>query len=424
MVFLAVTDIISAVGLIASAAATAGYVRLSAPLRKKRIIFFLVTALVMLFYAGSFIGWSIYNTGRFASAHSFLRFCPLGTSFFYLQAIRFAADIYKGRIRRLPDINETLDYLLFFPRLVMGPVMTYSEHIQMQTGGKQSSERTGEGLGLFIIGLSKKLLLADTIGLVFAPLYGNLSDGTTLLMAWLTILAFALEFFFTVSGYGDMAKGIALCYGFEVPCSYKTPLLSGSLSRFGDEWNISVISWFKCLFRSMLRPGCWQYIVGTVAVWILAGMWYRPEPQIIIWGAYIGLWIGLDGYVRDKFRRVPSVINGTAFFLAMFLGWAFFSADSLAEGISAVGLLLGRSASIARAQDFYYIRSAGLIIVIAAYSATGNFSTVLGRLRRVPFLSRAIDLLGVIVQILLLLLCVVVLATNNDIMALQMKGVI
>lgn len=423
MVFLAVTDIISAAGLIASAVITAGYVRISKRLRKKRAVFFVATAFLMLFYTAGFIGGSLYSINRFENAHSFLRFCPVASSFFYIQAVRFAADIYKGRIRRLPDINATMDYLLFYPRLAMGPVMTYNEHITMQINRKQSSERMGEGLSLFIIGLSKKVLIADTIGLVFAPLYGKLSDDSTLLMAWLTVLAFALELFFVVSGYGDMAKGTALCYGFDVPVSYGSPLLSGSLSRFHDEWNISVISWFKSLFGIMLRPGRWQYIAGTVAVWIFYAMWYRPGPQMIIWGAWIGLWIGMDGYVRDKFSRVPSVINGIVFFLAMFFGWAFFSAGSIPEGINAVALLLGKSASIARANDLYFIRTAGVIMVIAVYSASGNFGVLLRQARRIPFISRLIDLSGVIVQAVLLILCIVVLTTNSDIMALHMKGV-
>lgn len=424
MIFLAVTDILSAVGMIVSALISAGYARISIKIRKKRILFFLLTTVFMLFYVSCFAGFSFYNSDRFGEAYSIMRFLPVGTAFFYLQAMRFTADIYKGKIRSVPEINDTLDYLLFYPRLVMGPVMTYNEHEKMQLGRNQNSERMGEGLSLFIIGLSKKVLIADTIGLVFAQLYGNLPEDATLLMSWITILAFALEIFFIVSGYCDMAKGIALCYGFELVSGYGTPLLSGSLSRFNDEWNISVVSWFKGLFSPLLRPERLPYIAGTMIVWILVGMWYRPEPQMIIWGAWLGLWIGLDGYMRAKFSRIPSVVNGIMFFAAMFFGWAFFSADSIADGIRAVGLLLGTSTSIARAADLYYIKSSVLMLLAAAFSATGYFGILIKQARRISFISKAIDFARVILLFILLILCVVVMATGIDITSLQMKGVI
>lgn len=259
MIFLAVTDILSAIGIIIMAVILAVYGRLSKSLRKRKVLFLILTIINMLLCVGSFIGWSIYNGTKFESANSFLRYCPIGASFFFLQSFRFIIDIYTGRINGTLSINDSLDYLLFYPRLVMGPVMTYNEHRQMLIKGKINTEKTGEGLSLLIKGLSKKLLIADTIGLTFFPLYGNLDSDSTLLMSWLTVLAFALEFYSIVSGYGDMAKGIALCYGFDIPESYKYPLFSGSFSRLDSEWNISVVSWIK----EFLHP-CLDIINGSL----------------------------------------------------------------------------------------------------------------------------------------------------------------
>lgn len=424
MLFLAVSDILSAMGMIAAAVITAVYGKVSVTLCKKKTILLIFTIVIMLMHIISFIVFSIYNFRRFDNAHSFLRFCSIGVPFFFFQAVRFTIDIYTGKIRKNPNINDSLEFLLFYPRLVMGPVMTYNEHIEMLSDSRQCSERIGEGLGLFIKGLSKKLLLADTIGLVFSPLYGDVNKDTTLLMSWFIVLAFALEFFFTVAGYGDMAKGIALCYGFKIPANYKYPLLSGSLSRFGSEWNISVVSWCKSCFSPMLRGNKWQSIIGVTAAWIIVGFWYRPELQVIIWCAWLGFWIGMDGYIRNQLKRIPSVIYGIVFFIVTFFGWAFLSADSIAGGVNMVGLLVGSSTSIFRAQDFYYISQAGIIILIAVYSSTGHFSAFIERIRRIPVFYAITTLLGFIFQILLLLLCIVVLVTNNDITALQLKGAI
>lgn len=424
MLFLAVSDILSAIGMIAAAMITAVYGKFSVTLSKKKTILFIFTIVIMLMHIISFIVFSMYNFQRFDNAHSFLRFCSIGVPFFFFQAVRFTIDVYTGKIRKNPDINDSLEFLLFYPCLVMGPVMTYNEHIEMLSDSRQCSERIGEGLGLFIKGLSKKLLLADTIGLVFSPLYGDVNKDTTLLMSWFIVLAFALELFFTVAGYGDMAKGIALCYGFKIPANYKYPLLSGSLSRFGSEWNISVVSWCKSCFSPMLRGSRWQSIIGVTDAWIIVGFWYRPELQVIIWCAWLGFWIGMDGYIRNQLKRIPSVIYGIVFFIVTFFGWAFLSADSIAGGVNMVGLLVGSSTSIFRAQDFYYISQAGIVILIAVYSATGHFNAFIERMRRIPVFYAITTLFGFIFQILLLLLCIVVLVTNNDITALQLKGAI
>lgn len=424
VIFLVISDVVSAIGSIFAAIIAVTYARISQDIRKHNILFLILTYVIMLIYICSFIGFSIYNSIRLENAHSFLRFCPLGTSFFFVQAIRFIFDIYKGKMQTDLSVENCLDYLMFYPRLVMGPIMTYDEHIAMLADAVNGSERIGEGLALFIKGLSKKLLIADTIGMVFFPLYGAMDSSATLLMSWLTVLAFALEFYFTLAGFGDMAKGIALCYGFNIPESYKYPLLSGSLSKFGNEWNISVVSWIRSCFSPMLRNNKWQSIIGMTAVWLILGVWYRPQLHILIWGAWIGFWIGLDGYMRNKWSRIPNVINGIIFFITMFFGWAFFMSDSLSDGVKMIGLLSGSSAVIASSQDIYYLSSAGIILLIAVYGCTGNFSAILERMRSNTLLSKLIGFTIFFVQLLLFFLCIIIIITNNDIAALQIKGAV
>ena len=422
LVFPAVSDIAAASGIIMTALATAGYGKISVNLKKRPVIFFLITVPVILLSVCGLVLLSVYYKWKYENAHSFLRFCPFGTAFFYMQAIRFAADIYREKIVLPLSVNDSLGYLLFYPRLVMGPVMTYNEHKSLLDTGSQSFENTGEGLQLFIRGLAKKLLIADVIDMVFSPLYGTVNGEASLLMSWLTVFAFSMELYFTVAGFGDMAKGTALCYGFRVPDSYKNPLFSGSLSRFGDEWNISAVSWCKSLFSALFRNNKWQSVIGRTAAWTVFSIWYRPELKMVIWGIWIGFWIGIDRLLKDKFKRIPSLFYGTVFFLVTFFGWAFFSADSFSEGIRLVGLLLGGSGSIAKAQDLYYLKSGGFILLIAAYGATGNFTSVMERLKRIPVLSKIIKCITIPVMLILMVLCFVVLATQYDIFELQWKG--
>ena len=404
-------------------ALTAAFGKLSSRLRRHRFVIMLITILLMLLYAAGFILWSYYSAEKFREVHSFLRYCPLGMAFFFLQGTRFTADVFNGRITEEDNLAETTSYLLFYPRLAMGPVQTYAEHRAMSRDAVICSERLGEGLGLFVTGLSKKLLLADTIGIVFTSLYSR-EEGLSIVMSWITVLAFALQFYFTVSGYGNMAKGIALCYGFRMPDSYGKPLLSGSLARFSSEWNITVVSWCRSCFIPLFRTDGWKCIIGTVCTWILLGFWYNPVPHMAIWGLWMGLWIGVHQLAIQRKWRIPSAFEIVVFLLVTFFGWAFFSSESLADGASRLMQLLGSGKSIIQMNDFYYLRSGGLILLISLYSATDSFQKLMKRIENVPVLRKICRVLTIPVQLTLLVLCAAVLATQTDISALQWKGVL
>lgn len=423
VIFLGMTDLISAVCMLLLTAMTAGFGKLSDRLRRKRLVFILLTVLLMLLYAVCFILWSYYSSEKYSHANSFLRYCPVGMAFFFLQGTRFAADVLGGRITASDRLRDTVGYLLFYPRLAMGPIQSYGEHRIMVRDAVTCSERLGEGLGLFVLGLSKKILLADTIGLVFNEMYYS-DDRLSFVMSWIKVLAFALQFYFTVSGYGNMAKGIALCYGFRLPDSYGKPMLSGSLARFGTEWNISVVSWCRACFMPLFRSHGLKYALGTVLAWVLLGFWYDPVPHMALWGLWMGAWIGLHQYIIHRQWRIPSVVHAFVFIIVTFFAWAFFSADSLSGGMAQLMQLMGSGKSFIQHEDFYFIRSGGIILLIALYSATDSFQRLMKRIKSVPSLSRICEILTLPVQLILLLLCIAVLATHIDVSALQWKGVL
>lgn len=394
-------------------ALTVTYSRMSVALREKRIQFLLWTALLMVLYLFGFGFWSMYLYLELEQMRSFLRYCPFGAAFFVLQGLGYVADVYAGKISGTESWLRTAEYLLFYPRLAMGPVQSFEKHMLMQQEGVMCSQNLGEGLGRFIRGLAKKILLADTIGLVFSSLYGNSQSGTSLIMAWVTLFAFVLQLYFTVAGYADMAKGIGLCYGFRLPDSYGYPIFSGSMAQFGERWNMSVVKWCRSCFSPMLRPQKWQYVLGTVCVWALLGCWYRPGLQLLLWGIWMGLWIGLDQFIKNRFRKIPAAIEVILFVLITFSGWALFSSPSLSDGLRWIGFLFGSSASFLGEQDLYFLQTGGLILLIAFYSATGHFAKMMKYAAHSPVLSNGIRILTLPVQTVLLILCLAVLATQN-----------
>lgn len=421
-VFLLITDWASGLALMLFAVAAAFYGKYSERLRKKKTLFILASVLLIAGFVTEFFLWCAYQRRVFGEAGLFFMYPPFGTAFFVLQGIRYVVDVMKRRIPGQQRIPEVLSYLLFYPRLVMGPVQSMNEHREMIRASAFSLNSIGEGMTVFVKGLSKKVLLADTLGMLFLSEYA-MDKSPSLLMSLLTVAAFALEFYFTVSGFAEMAEGIALCYGFRLPKSYDYPVLSGSLSAFDKGWNMTAVSWFSGCFGVFEKGRGILPCLGKIFAWTLIGCWMRPELQLVVWGAWMGLWICADKLMRKRFARIPSLFYGGMFFLAFFPGWTFIMADSLSDGVRRLGLLVGSGGSIISQTDLYFIQSGWLILIIALYGATGNFRKLTDKIKSMPWLSKAFAVLSIFTVLGLFLLCTAVLATNSDITALARKGV-
>lgn len=419
ILFLLISDPFSAAGMFVLTWLTAAYGKMNGRLRKKPTIFFLLTLCLLLLYVGGFIVWSVYLHRLLGQAKDFLRFCPFGAAFFVLQGIQYVVDIVTKKIPGQQGMFQTAEYLLFYPRLAMGPIQSYEAHTAMCRNAVLCSQNIGDGLGCFVRGLAKKVLLADTIGLIFSDLYETGQDSMSVVMTWITLLAFALQLYFTVAGYGDMARGIALCYGFRLPDDHSYPLFSGSLAAMGEQWNQSVVTWFRGFFAPMLRTAQkWQFILGTVCAWMLIGCWYHPCIRMLLWGIWMGFWIGLDQYLKKRVRHIPAFLEILVFILVTFCGWAVFSSPSFTDAVRCMGRMFGSSGSILQDQDLYFIQSGGMILLIAMYSATGHFDSSFRRIQQMPRISKVIRFLTPLVQMILLLICFSVLIVQKSVTVL------
>ncbi len=403
-------------------ALTVLFAHVSLKLRKQKVLIAALAVLMLALYIALFIVWGIYTSTKFEGAGLFLKYLPVGVPFFVLQGMRFVFDMSFRKIPENTSVGSITEYLLFYPRLVMGPVQSFSEHSEMLLNSRLDSETLGEGLCLFVKGLAKKVLLADMIGILFESEY-VMNSGTSIIMSWLTTAAFALQFYFTVSGYGNMARGLGLCYGLKMCQSYGKPLICGSMETFDSQWNISVVSWFKGCFSVLAKMKGVLPFAGIILAWTLTGVWYRPELHLLIWGAWMGLWIAADRLLRKSIPKIPSVVYGVAFAVIMLVGWSFFMADSVADGLRRITLLLGSGGKLFSEKDLYFIQSGWLILTISIYSATDNFGKLTDKMKNVPVLSKAVSVLTLPVVLALLVLCIAMLATNMDILALSRKGV-
>lgn len=262
---------------------------------------------------------------------------PLGISFFTFQAMSYVIDVYRKDAKVQKNIFDLSLYISLFPQLVAGPIVRY------QTVADQIDERDhnivkfGDGVRRFIIGLGKKVLLSNSLGMLADSVFGMQTYQLTVVSTWLGILAYSLQIFFDFSGYSDMAIGLGKMFGFEFLENFNYPYISQSASEFWRRWHISLGSWFRDYVYFPLggsRRGNVRTYINLFIVWFLTGFWHGASWTFIAWGLYFGLLIGMEKSYFGKFlNKVPRFIRHIYLLLVVMIGWVFFRADSFSYSI-------------------------------------------------------------------------------------------
>lgn len=262
---------------------------------------------------------------------------PLGISFFTFQAMSYVVDVYRKDAEVQKNIFDLSLYISLFPQLVAGPIVRY------QTVANQIEEREhniikfGDGVRRFIIGLGKKVLLSNSLGMLADSVFGMQTYQLTIVSTWLGILAYSLQIFFDFSGYSDMAIGLGKMFGFEFLENFNYPYISQSASEFWRRWHISLGSWFRDYVYFPLggsRRGNVRTYINLFIVWFLTGFWHGASWTFIAWGLYFGLLIGMEkSYLGKLLNKVPRFVRHIYLLLVVMIGWVFFRADSFSYSI-------------------------------------------------------------------------------------------
>lgn len=262
---------------------------------------------------------------------------PLGISFFTFQAMSYVVDVYRKDAKVQKNIFDLSLYISLFPQLVAGPIVRY------QTVADQIEEREhdiikfGDGVRRFIIGLGKKVLLSNSLGMLADSVFGMQTYQLTIVSTWLGILAYSLQIFFDFSGYSDMAIGLGKMFGFEFLENFNYPYISQSASEFWRRWHISLGSWFRDYVYFPLggsRRGNVRTYINLFIVWFLTGFWHGASWTFIAWGLYFGLLIGMEkSYLGKLLNKVPRFVRHIYLLLVVMIGWVFFRADSFSYSI-------------------------------------------------------------------------------------------
>jgi len=260
---------------------------------------------------------------------------PIGISFFTFQAMSYVIDVYRqaGQIQKNP-LNLAL-YIALFPQLIAGPIVRYETVADEINHRRETLPEFAQGVRRFIIGLSKKLILANGCGQVADTIF-NMKD-LSMGLAWIGIIAYALQIYFDFSGYSDMAIGLGLMFGFHFLENFNYPYISKSVSEFWRRWHISLGSWFRDYVYIPLggnRVSPWKQYRNLGIVWMLTGLWHGASWTFVAWGVYYGIWIMLEkAFLGKILARVP--VLATIWTLVLVLvGWVFFRAETFPEAVT------------------------------------------------------------------------------------------
>ena len=263
---------------------------------------------------------------------------PIGISFFTFQALSYVIDVYRGDASVQKNFGKVLLYISFFPQLIAGPIVKYHDVEAEINNRKQTPEEIGKGIRRFIAGLSKKVLIANTMGLVADNLFGAAATGITGPGAWLGAVSYMLQIYVDFSGYSDMALGLGMMFGFHFHENFDYPYISASIREFWRRWHMSLSGWFKEYLYIPLggnRRGKFRTVVNKMIVFVCTGIWHGASFNFLFWGIYHGFFLMLEEYIPfigKKGGKLKSFFQHVYALLVVCVGFVFFRADTMKQG--------------------------------------------------------------------------------------------
>jgi D-alanyl-lipoteichoic acid acyltransferase DltB (MBOAT superfamily) len=274
---------------------------------------------------------------------------PLGISFHTFQSMSYVVDVYRGQQKAIRNPVDYALFISFFPQLVAGPIVRAREFFSgLYEWVAPSSEECLRGVMLMLVGLTKKMALADQFAAVSDSYFQNLGVHPGMAAAWTGTAAFAMQIFFDFSGYTDMAIGMALLLGFHFPLNFRRPYLAFSITDFWHRWHMSLSRWLRDYLYIPLggnRNGKWKTYRNLMLTMLLGGLWHGASWNFVIWGGYHGALLSLERlFGRKYFEKPPSAVLYPARTLLTFalvcVGWVFFRAATLSDSVHVIGQML------------------------------------------------------------------------------------
>lgn len=364
-------------------------------------------------YVGFFV--EVLNLIPFISLPAVTVHLPIGISFFTFQALSYVIDVYKNRDLVQKNFLSMLLYITFFPQLIAGPIVKYHDIEAQLSNRKTTALGLTAGIRRFIIGLSKKLLLADVAAKAVDGIFGLELGGISGYAAWLGGILYLVQIYFDFSGYSDMAIGLGKIFGFEFLENFKYPYTAVGIRDFWHRWHISLSTWFSQYLYIPLggnRKGKVRTYINLLIVFFATGLWHGANFTFIAWGMWHGLFMILERAKLIRPEKIPWLSRIYTLFVVLF-GFIIFRADSLAYGLGFIGRMFSPEAFALGFWDALAFLNPYMIITLVA--------AVIASTPILPFIKSKIkgrgeaaaEVVSYAVCMLLFLLCILLLASNT-----------
>lgn len=291
---------------------------------------------------------------------------PIGISFYTFQILSYIIDVYRGNVKVQTNLPNFALYVTMFPQLIAGPIVQYADVDEQLASREVSWTKFGEGSMYFIRGLAKKVLLANTSGMIFTEVSGLAKGNIAVVTAWLGAFAYMFQIYFDFSGYSDMAIGLGKMFGFEFNMNFNYPYVSKSITEFWRRWHISLSSWFRDYVYIPLggnRVSKIKHIRNLLIVWFLTGLWHGAAWNFVAWGLYYGVILIIEKYfLSPVLDRLPDVVRHIYSIVLVVIGWVLFFSSSFGQAADYIRVMFGADAHGFADRESMYLLTSNLIL--------------------------------------------------------------
>ena len=341
---------------------------------------------------------------------------PIGISFYTFQTLSYVIDVYWGRLAAERNFVRYAAYVTLFPQLIAGPIVRYQDVAEDLCGRRMTADGLYEGLSRFVLGLSKKVLLANVLGQLVSDM--TLAAERSVLGAWLLAVGYALQIYFDFSGYSDMAIGIGRVFGLRFPENFNYPYLAHMVTDFWRRWHMTLSSWFRDYVYIPLggnRRGLPRQLWNILIVWTLTGLWHGANWTFAAWGMYFALLLTLEKlFLLRVLERLPRAVGRIYTLLAVLLSFVLFQSERFSAALALLSEMFGAAGTALQSSAAVYaLRSYGLLLLMGCIGATPLPKKLAARLGARRWGAGALRALTPAVLLLLLLLCTAYLADGS-----------
>ena len=333
-------------------------------------------ALLAAFKYGSYLSGLIDRLG--SGRLSFPDIVPLGVSYYTFKSVSYLCDVFRGKCEPETNLIDYAVYVLMYQQMLVGPIVRYVDirDALKRKGPRFDAQRCADGVRMFVYGLARKVILADTIGLMWQELSSGsgiaLSQASSALV-WFAVICYSLQLYLDFSGYSEMSNGLSKIMGFDCKANFDYPYCAASLTQFWRKWHISLSEWFRDYVYIPLggsRRGSARQILNMLAVWILTGIWHGSTVNFLIWGLFHFLFLLIEKYLLGNAMRKYRVFGRIVTLFVAVVGWGIFAAHG---SVSAAALLAKMFSFSGGISAVYFLRNYGIVFILSVLVSGGIF---------------------------------------------------